>query len=60
MRILLRTKLEQAASTKPWDRITNQIGMFAYSGLTKGQIIAICDKHHVYCTLDTRISMAVS
>jgi aspartate aminotransferase len=60
MRTLLRTKLEQGGSTRSWEHITSQIGMFAFSGLTKDQVIAMRDKHHVYCTLDGRISMAVS
>ena len=60
MRTILRTKLEQAGSKQTWDHITKQIGMFAYSGLTKEQVMKMREKHHVYCTLDGRISMAVS
>ena len=32
--------------------------MFCYSGINKDQVIAMRDKHHVYMTLDGRISMA--
>lgn len=60
MRTGLQDALASAGSTKNWDHITKQIGMFAYSGLSKDQVIAMRDKHHVYCTLDGRISMAVS
>jgi aspartate/tyrosine/aromatic aminotransferase len=34
--------------------------MFAYSGMSKDEVIALREKHHIYCTLDGRISMAVS
>ena len=36
------------------------LGMFAYSGLTKDEVMMMRDKHHIYCTADGRISMAVS
>ena len=60
MRSKLRQALEDAGSSKSWDRITNQIGIFAYSGMSKDEVTALRDKHHIYCTLDGRISMAVS
>jgi aspartate aminotransferase len=60
MRISLRSKLSESGSTKNWEHITRQIGMFAYSGLSKEQVMTLRDKHHVYCTADGRISMAVS
>jgi aspartate aminotransferase len=59
MRVSLRTCLEEGhQQDRSWDHITKQIGMFAYSGLTKEEVIALRDKHHIYCTLDGRISMA--
>ena len=59
MRSLLRTRLEDTLqSNRPWNHITEQIGMFAYSGLNKEEVTALRDKHHVYCTMDGRISMA--
>jgi aspartate aminotransferase len=58
MRVVLRTKLEEAGSTLSWQHITRQIGMFAYSGLSKDKVLLLRDKHHIYCTLDGRISMA--
>lgn len=58
MRFNLRSLLEQGEQDRSWDHITSQIGMFAYSGLTKDQVIALREKHHIYCTLDGRISMA--
>lgn len=58
MRVLLRQRLEDAGSTHSWEHITRQIGMFAYSGLNKDQVMTMREKHHLYCTLDGRISMA--
>jgi len=59
MRISLRGNLEdELGSTHSWKHITKQIGMFAYSGLSQDQVVSLRDKHHIYCTLDGRISMA--
>jgi len=58
MRVALRSSLEEGQQDRSWDHITKQIGMFAYSGLTKEEVTALRDKHHIYCTLDGRISMA--
>ena len=58
MRTVLRTRLEESGSKHSWDHITKQIGMFAYSGMTKEQVTQLRDVHHIYCTMDGRISMA--
>lgn len=58
MRSSLQGALKDVGSTKNWDHITKQIGMFAYSGLNKDQVMTMREKHHVYCTADGRISMA--
>ena len=58
MRSRLRTALEELGSSRAWDHITKQIGMFAYSGMSKDEVIELREKHHIYCTLDGRISMA--
>ena len=58
MRTELQDKLAEVGSTKNWDHITKQIGMFAYSGLSGDQVMEMREKHHVYCTMDGRISMA--
>lgn len=60
MRVLLRTRLEEAGSDRSWEHITKQIGMFAYSGLNKDEVALMKEKHHIYCTGDGRLSMAVS
>eukprot|EP00559_Dactyliosolen_fragilissimus_P007040 CAMPEP_0184856754 /NCGR_PEP_ID=MMETSP0580-20130426/1931_1 /TAXON_ID=1118495 /ORGANISM="Dactyliosolen fragilissimus" /LENGTH=449 /DNA_ID=CAMNT_0027351955 /DNA_START=71 /DNA_END=1420 /DNA_ORIENTATION=- len=58
MRVKLRSTLEEGEKSRSWEHITNQIGMFAYSGLTKDEVTCLRDDHHIYCTLDGRISMA--
>lgn len=58
MRVSLRSQLEEGQQDRSWAHITKQIGMFAFSGLTKEEVTALRDKHHIYCTLDGRISMA--
>ena len=60
MRSRLRKALEELGSSRSWEHITKQIGMFAYSGMSKDEVVALREKHHIYCTLDGRISMAVS
>jgi aspartate aminotransferase len=58
MRISLRSKLEASGSNRSWEHVTKQIGMFAYSGMSKEEVVALKEKHHIYCTADGRISMA--
>mmetsp|Transcript_17202 Transcript_17202/g.26304 ORF Transcript_17202/g.26304 Transcript_17202/m.26304 type:complete len:422 (+) Transcript_17202:146-1411(+) len=58
MRIALRTALEEAGSSRSWEHVTKQIGMFAYSGLSPEEVTVLKEKHHIYCTMDGRISMA--
>jgi len=38
MRALLKKELESLGSKHDWSHITNQIGMFAYTGLDAGQM----------------------
>jgi len=57
----MRKKLKQAliANRAPgnWDHITNQIGMFSFTGLTLEQSKAMVEKYSVYMTLNGRISI---
>ncbi|KAJ1678245.1 aspartate transaminase aat1, partial [Spiromyces aspiralis] len=41
-----------------WDHITNQIGMFCFTGLTPDQVQRLRNNHHVYLTNDGRVSIA--
>ncbi|KAI8330923.1 aspartate aminotransferase [Blakeslea trispora] len=59
MREKLRSHLENDfGSKKSWNHITDQIGMFCYSGMTPQQVDKIKSDWHVYLTQDGRISMA--
>lgn len=50
--------LAAEGSTRSWKHITDQIGMFCYSGLSKAQVDTIKGDYSVYMTQDGRISMA--
>ncbi|KAK7884963.1 aspartate transaminase aat1 [Exophiala xenobiotica] len=58
MRALLKKNLEELGSKHNWDHITNQIGMFAYTGLKPEQMETLAKEHSVYATKDGRISVA--
>jgi aspartate aminotransferase len=58
MRGALRGALEGLGSTVPWGHLTDQIGMFAYTGLTEGQVLRMRQEHSVYCMDDGRLSVA--
>jgi aspartate aminotransferase len=58
MRSLLKNKLIDLGSKKNWDHITNQIGMFSYTGVTPEQCDRLTKEHHIYLTRNGRISMA--
>ncbi|BES88988.1 Aspartate aminotransferase [Nesidiocoris tenuis] len=58
MRTALKTALEKEGSTKNWSHITDQIGMFCYTGMTPEQVERLTKEFHVYLTKDGRISMA--
>ena len=58
MRVALVEALGRAGSTRNWDHITKQIGMFSFTGLTKAQCEAMVRDHAVYLTANGRISMA--
>jgi len=58
MRDLLRAALEQKGTPGTWNHITDQIGMFSFTGLTKQQVAYIEEKYHIYMLSSGRISMA--
>ncbi|WPH04083.1 aminotransferase, class-I, pyridoxal-phosphate-binding [Acrodontium crateriforme] len=58
MRALLKQNLEKLGSKQKWNHITDQIGMFAYTGLTAEQMTKLAEEHSVYATKDGRISVA--
>ena len=58
MRKALRAKLEELGTPGTWNHITDQIGMFSFTGLTEQQVKRLRDEAHVYMTKNGRISMA--
>ena len=59
MRKSLRNLLEtRYRSSRPWNHITDQIGMFCFTGLKADQVEKLTKNHHIYLTKDGRISIA--
>ncbi|KAJ1326852.1 aspartate aminotransferase, cytoplasmic [Microdochium nivale] len=58
MRKALRGKLEELGTPGSWNHITDQIGMFSFTGLSEKQVLKIREDAHVYMTKNGRISMA--
>ncbi len=59
MRKALRSKLEELNGKEgTWKHITDQIGMFSFTGLSEEQVLKVRDDAHVYMTKNGRISMA--
>ena len=53
-----RSTLERLNTPGTWHHVTDQIGMFSFTGLTKEQVQNMTDKWHIYMTFDGRISLA--
>merc|ERR1719499_2952279 len=58
MREMLKDGLKAEGSTLNWDHVTDQIGMFTYSGMTGEQVDKLANEWHIYMTRNGRISMA--
>ncbi|KAJ0302507.1 hypothetical protein COL5a_001449 [Colletotrichum fioriniae] len=58
MRKVLRAKLEELGTPGTWNHITDQIGMFSFTGLSETQVLKLREDAHVYMTKNGRISMA--
>ncbi|CAK9225365.1 unnamed protein product [Sphagnum troendelagicum] len=58
MRELLKKNLVEAGSHLNWQHITDQIGMFCFSGLNPEQVDRLTSQFHIYLTRNGRISMA--
>ncbi|PNY25006.1 Aspartate aminotransferase [Tolypocladium capitatum] len=58
MRKALRSKLEALGTPGTWNHITDQIGMFSFTGLSEPQVQKLRDEYHIYMTKNGRISMA--
>lgn len=58
MRHRLRDLLEDQATPARWSHITEQKGMFCFSGLQPDQVKLLREKFHIYTTPDGRFSIA--
>lgn len=58
MRSRLRDGLKREGSTRNWQHITDQIGMFCFTGMTQDQVARLIKEFSVYLTKDGRISVA--
>ena len=58
MRKELRSKLEALGTPGTWNHITDQIGMFSFTGLNEKQVLRLREEAHIYMTKNGRISMA--
>jgi aspartate aminotransferase len=58
MRHALRKKLEGLDTPGTWNHITDQIGMFSFTGLNEQQVQKLREEAHIYMTKNGRISMA--
>lgn len=54
----LRGNLEKLGSTRNWQHITDQIGMFCFTGMNAEQSEKLSKEFSIYLTKDGRISMA--
>jgi aspartate aminotransferase len=58
MRDALRSKLEALGTPGSWNHITDQIGMFSFTGLNEKQVQKLREESHIYMTKNGRVSMA--
>lgn len=58
MRSALRKAIEKRGTPGTWNHITDQIGMFSFTGLNTAQVERMTNEFHIYMTKDGRISVA--
>lgn len=58
MRELLVAKLKEVGSAHDWSHVTEQIGMFAFTGMNKEMCERLTDEFSIFLTKDGRISLA--
>ncbi|XP_012736029.2 aspartate aminotransferase, cytoplasmic [Fundulus heteroclitus] len=57
MRAQLKAKLQSLGTPGTWDHITDQIGMFSFTGLNPNQVEYMVKEKHVYLMASGRINM---
>ena len=58
MRTRLVDALKEAGSTHDWSHVTEQIGMFAFTGMSAEMCDELTSKYAIFLTRDGRISIA--
>uniref|UniRef100_T1IT14 Aspartate aminotransferase, mitochondrial n=1 Tax=Strigamia maritima TaxID=126957 RepID=T1IT14_STRMM len=58
MRQKLKDNLAKEGSQRNWEHITDQIGMFCFTGMNSKQVESLIKDYSVYLTKDGRISIA--
>jgi len=58
MRQMLTAELRRIGAPGDWSHIEQQIGMFAYTGLSAEQVEKLQGRYHIYLTRDGRMSIA--
>jgi aspartate aminotransferase len=58
MRTQLKSLLAKEGSTRSWEHIEKQIGMFCYTGISPEQVEKLIKEYSIYLTKDGRISVA--
>lgn len=58
MRVKLVQVLKEVGSTHDWSHVTEQIGMFAYTGMNSDMCDELTSKYSIFLTRDGRISLA--
>lgn len=53
----MRSRLEELKTPGCWKHITEQIGMFTYTGLNETQVMNLINKHHIHMMKNGRIAM---
>lgn len=57
MRNQLKDNLKKEGSSRNWSHITDQIGMFCFTGMKPEQVEKLMKEHSVYLTKDGRIAI---
>ncbi|XP_025406290.1 aspartate aminotransferase, cytoplasmic [Sipha flava] len=57
MRKVLRENLEELGTIGKWNHVTNQTGMFSYTGLSASHVDYIQEKYHIYMLRSGRINI---
>ena len=58
MRSELFDELTRLDTPGTWNHVTDQIGMFSFTGLSPEQSKQMVEKHHIYMLGNGRVSMA--